>query len=127
MFIVSTVGILRTDPTCFKTMAAERGAVTNADVEVKGLSADGFQQSYSRGRVLKTFRDNGVYVERCIVEQCDVSTSLPARIRDKGPSLHRVDTCRMLALQFMSAFARGTRRMRLHVTEQVRLAALWIL
>lgn len=56
-------------------MAAERGATINADVEVKGLSADGFQQSYSRGRVLKTFRDNGVYVERCIVEQCDVSSS----------------------------------------------------
>jgi hypothetical protein len=58
-------------------MAAERGVFVSADVEVKGLSADGFQQSYSRGRVLNTFQDNDIPVERCTVEHYDVGGPVP--------------------------------------------------
>jgi hypothetical protein len=99
VFLLQTVRILRTDSICFKVMAAERGATINADVEVKGLSADGFQQSYSRGRVLKTFRDNGVYVERCIVEQHDVS---PFPFKQENTNRCHCTVlvqCRMLAVQ----------------------------
>ena len=84
---------------CVKVMAAERGATINADVEVKGLSADGFQQSYSRGRVLKTFRDNGVYIERCIVEQYDVRSSLSKEENTNHCRCTVVVQCRMLAMQ----------------------------
>ena len=115
---------MRTGLTRFKTMAAERGATTSADVEVKGLSADGFQQSYSRGRVLKTFRDNGVYVERCIVEQCDVSVSRLVWMRRMAAAAH-VGSCSMLAIHVLRAHVHDAhRRMRVHAADQVDLTTL---
>ena len=101
---------MRTGLTRFKTMAAERGATTSADVEVKGLSADGFQQSYSRGRVLKTFRDNGVYVERCIVEPCDVSASRLEE--DETKACH----CTMLAHAACLPRTSSARMCTMHIT-----------
>ena len=56
------------------SMAAERGVLLHAAVEVKGLSQDGFPASYSAGRVSHIFKDGGLAVERCTVTYDDVRT-----------------------------------------------------